>query len=185
MSVSRSFVPVARVAPPSQILQLPSSIPLCHVLYHFPHRTLTQCHSNAEASGGGFPGWLQRVKAVLRTPDYLNETANYVQNIGSILAKAQITNGGPIVLVQVENEYSQASPGTVFPNGEYFAAIEAQLRNAGIVLPFIDNDARPQGIFAPGNGTGSVDIYGYDSYPLGFDCQWHFTFCLLYPLAHS
>jgi hypothetical protein len=32
-----------------------------------------------------------------------------------------------------------------------------------------------QGIFAPGyvvNGTteGDVDIYGHDSYPLGFDC---------------
>ena len=29
---------------------------------------------NAEVSGGGFPGWLQRYKAVLRTPDYLPET---------------------------------------------------------------------------------------------------------------
>lgn len=29
---------------------------------------------NAEVSGGGYPGWLQRYKAVLRTPDYLPET---------------------------------------------------------------------------------------------------------------
>lgn len=90
---------------------------------------------NAEVSGGGYPGWLQRTKAVLQTPEYLNYTTNYVQNIGSIIAEAQITNGGPVILVQPENEYSQASPGTPFPNHEYFAAVEDQLRSAGIVVP--------------------------------------------------
>jgi beta-galactosidase GanA len=35
---------------------------------------------NAESSGGGFPGWLQRVNGVLRTraEDYLNATDKYV-----------------------------------------------------------------------------------------------------------
>ena len=33
---------------------------------------------NAESSGGGFPGWLQTKKAVLRTPDYLPYTNLYV-----------------------------------------------------------------------------------------------------------
>jgi len=130
---------------------------------------------NAEVSGGGFPGWLQRIKGKLRTPDYLNATSNYVQNIGSIIAAAQITNGGPVILLQPENEYSNGAPGTLFPNGEYFAAVEEQYRNAGIVVPFINNDASPKGIFAPGNGTGSVDIYGHDSYPLGFDCANPYT----------
>lgn len=34
---------------------------------------------NAEASGGGFPGWLQRVNGTLRTsaPDYLKSTDKY------------------------------------------------------------------------------------------------------------
>ena len=65
----------------------------------------------------------------------LTMRCSYVQNIGSIIARAQITNGGPVILVQPENEYSQATPGTPFPNHEYFAAVEAQLRNAGIVVP--------------------------------------------------
>lgn len=30
----------------------------------------------------------------------------YAQRVGDIIAKAQITNGGPIILVQPENEYS-------------------------------------------------------------------------------
>lgn len=75
-----------------------------------------------------------------------------------------------MILVQPENEYSQASNGTLFPNHDYFAAVEGQLRDAGIIVPFISNDAAPHGYFAPGNGTGAVDIYGHDSYPLGFDC---------------
>lgn len=34
---------------------------------------------NAEASGGGFPGWLQRVSGILRTtaPSYLKSTDKY------------------------------------------------------------------------------------------------------------
>jgi beta-galactosidase GanA len=127
---------------------------------------------NAEVSGGGYPGWLQRIKGQLRTsaPDYLHATDNYVQHIGEIIAKAQITSGGPVILLQPENEYSQAVAGVEFPNGEYMKYVENQYRKVGIVVPFINNDARPQGVFAPGNGTGSVDIYGYDGYPLGFDC---------------
>jgi len=31
---------------------------------------------------------------------------SYAKRIGEIIAKAQITNGGPIIIVQPENEYS-------------------------------------------------------------------------------
>lgn len=78
---------------------------------------------NAEATGGGFPGWLQRIEGKLRTnaTDYLSATDNYMAEIGALIAKYQITNGGPVILVQVENEYtqSQAGSGVVFPNGYY------------------------------------------------------------------
>ena len=132
---------------------------------------------NAEVSGGGYPGWLQRIKGRLRTndTDYLDATNLYVQSISEIVAKAQITNGGPVILLQPENEYTQAAPGIEFPNPTYFAYVEQQYRDAGIVVPFISNDASPKGIFAPGNGTGSVDIYGHDGYPLGFDCANPYT----------
>ena len=94
-----------------------------------------------------------------------------MSEIGRIIADAQITNGGPVVLVQPENEYTNSFGDVIFPNGEYFAYVEKQLHDAGIVVPLINNDASPKGIFAPGNGTGSVDIYGHDGYPLGFDCS--------------
>ena len=49
--------------------------------------------------------------------------------------------------------------------------IEGQWRNAGIVIPFLNNDIASEGRFTPGNITGSVDIYGHDDYPIGFNCM--------------
>ena len=133
---------------------------------------------NAEVSGGGFPGWLQRFNASERTINYVQYTENYMTNIGKILAKAQITNGGPIILVQPENEYGTSRskfcwpilltgvrytfpiPGVKFPDKVYFQTVENQLRKAGMVVPLISNDAAPRGLFAPGTGEGAVDIYG-------------------------
>ncbi|OTB20741.1 glycoside hydrolase family 35 protein [Daldinia sp. EC12] len=127
---------------------------------------------NAEVSGGGFPGWLQRVRGLLRSsaPDYLNATDNYIANIGKIIADAQITNGGPVILFQPENEYSGAGDYTPFPDGSYMEYVLQQARDAGIVVPLISNDASPLGHNAPGTGEGEVEIYGHDGYPLGFDC---------------
>jgi len=79
-------------------------------------------------------------------------------NIGKIIAEAQITRGGPIILVQPENEYSGAK-GVPFPVGPYMQYVEDQLRRAGIDVPFISNDASPGGVNAPGTGVGEVDIY--------------------------
>jgi beta-galactosidase GanA len=100
---------------------------------------------NAESSGGGFPGWLQRNKGQLRTqaPDYLDATDNYVANIGATIAKAQITNGGPVILLQPENEYTGSNAPVLggFPDPVYFAYVKKQYRDAGIIVPFISNDA--------------------------------------------
>ncbi|KAF6809495.1 glycoside hydrolase family 35 protein [Colletotrichum sojae] len=126
---------------------------------------------NAEVSGGGFPGWLTRLRARLRTsaPEFLTATDNYMARICEIIAKAQITNGGPVILFQPENEYTNFERGRS-PDGEYFQYVIDQARKAGIVVPLISNDARPEGHNVPGTGIGAADIYGHDGYPLGFEC---------------
>lgn len=92
-------------------------------------------------------------------------------NVAATIAKAQITNGGPIILYQPENEYSGSCCGVEnFPDGAYMQYVEDQARNAGVVVPFINNDVWAAGDNAPGTGKGAVDIYGHDAYPLGFDC---------------
>ncbi|KAI0971732.1 glycoside hydrolase family 35 protein [Xylaria arbuscula] len=114
---------------------------------------------NAEVSGGGYPVWLQRNTGTLRTNEtaYLEATTNYVARIGEIIAAAQITNGGPVVLLQAENEYA------------YIEAVKEQYRRAGIVVPIVNNEASIIGLFTPGK-PGGPDIYGHDGYPIGWDC---------------
>ncbi|KAI1104565.1 glycoside hydrolase family 35 protein [Jackrogersella minutella] len=126
---------------------------------------------NAEVSFGGFPGWLQRIKGHLRTPDedYLAATDNYIAQMGAIIAHAQVTNGGPIILYQPENEYT-VGVSIPFPSRKYMQYVEDQARNASIVVPLISNDAVALGNNAPGTGLGEVDIYGHDAYPVQFDC---------------
>lgn len=90
-----------------------------------------------------------------------------MENLGATIAKAQITNGGPIILVQPENEYTQATSAIKpFPDPVYFQYVIDQLRNAGIVVPLVNNDASPKGNNAPGQ-PAAVDIYTHDGYPLG------------------
>lgn len=78
--------------------------------------------------------------------------------ICAIIAKAQITNGGPVVLFQPENEYSMAVD-VPFPDKDFFQYVIDQARDAGIVVPTISNDAFTGGTSAPGTGVGEVDIY--------------------------
>ncbi|RAH56230.1 beta-galactosidase [Aspergillus piperis CBS 112811] len=138
---------------------------------------------NAEVSGGGFPGWLERVQGRLKTTDqgYLDAITPYMQAIGRIIAKAQITNGGPVILFQPENEYTACVQDVGYTQinnysmpdynssclqKEYMAYVEDQYRKAGVVVPFIVNDAQPMGNFAPRTGVGAVDIYSFDYYPM-------------------
>lgn len=83
---------------------------------------------------------------------------SYIANIGAIIAKAQITHGGPVILYQPENEYTWGLP-LQFPDGEYMQYVEDQARQAGITVPIISNDAFALGHNAPGTGQGAVDIY--------------------------
>jgi Glycosyl hydrolases family 35 len=69
-----------------------------------------------------------------------------------------------VILWQPENEYSSFASGQS-DNPAYMQYVENQARNAGIVVPFISNDAGPDGHNVPGSGTGAVDIYGHDGYP--------------------
>lgn len=140
---------------------------------------------NAEVSGGGFPGWLQRIEGPLKStnPEYLKSITPYIEAVGEIVARAQITHGGPVILLQPENEYTYCVNETGYTQmnnmtvtttdtscleKEYMQYVEDQYRKAGIVVPLIVNDATPAGDFAPGSGVGAVDLYSFDFYPLGW-----------------
>ncbi|KAK4192488.1 beta-galactosidase precursor [Podospora australis] len=129
---------------------------------------------NAEVSGGGFPGWLQRLNATLRSSDgdYLDVLTPYMQTVASILAKYDADNNGPVILFQIENEYTGGgNADALAPDPKYMQYLETLVRAAGVKVPLINNDAINAGNNAPGTGEGAVDVYGYDMYPFGFDCN--------------
>lgn len=96
---------------------------------------------------------------------------SYMSNIVSQIAKYQITKGGPVILYQAENEYTVSTDNSTFPDGQYMQDVIDQAHRYGIEVPIVNNDAGTDGRDRPGSGPGSVDIYGYDSYPQGFDCS--------------
>ena len=84
----------------------------------------------AEWDLGGLPAWLLAdPNIVLRSSDekFLAPAERWLQRLGTELAPLQITHGGPIVAVQVENEY-----GSFGSDHDYMKRILAALRNAGL-----------------------------------------------------
>ncbi|KAI0018860.1 glycoside hydrolase superfamily [Xylariomycetidae sp. FL0641] len=132
---------------------------------------------NSETSMGGYPGWTARIKAPLRSndPEFVESTELYAATVGKLIADAQITNGGPVVVLQPENEYD-TWPGvndTDFPlqlNRNYMEHTRQQFKKAGVVVPQMVNDHLYQGNWAPGSGEGATELYGVDAYPLRYDC---------------
>jgi len=84
----------------------------------------------AEWDLGGLPAWLLAdPNIVLRSSDerFLGPAENYLKRLGRELAPLQITRGGPIIAVQVENEY-----GSFGNDHEYMKRILAAIRNTGL-----------------------------------------------------
>ena len=79
---------------------------------------------------GGLPAWLLAdPQMVLRSrdPKFLGPARRWLKRLGRELAPLQITRGGPIIAVQVENEY-----GSFDSDHEYVAAIRDAIKDAGL-----------------------------------------------------
>lgn len=84
----------------------------------------------AEWEMGGLPWWLLKKKdIVLRTldPYFMERTAIFMKEVGKQLAPLQITRGGNIIMVQVENEY-----GAYAVDKPYVSAIRDIVKSAGV-----------------------------------------------------
>lgn len=83
----------------------------------------------AEWEMGGLPWWLLKKKDIkLREQDalYMERTRLFMNEVGKQLAGQQITRGGNIIMVQVENEY-----GAFGTNKPYISEIRDIVKNAG------------------------------------------------------
>jgi beta-galactosidase len=87
----------------------------------------------AEWEMGGFPWWLLKhddIKLRTRDPRYLAAVQHYLKEVGRVLGPLQITKGGPILMVQVENEY-----GFFGKDVEYMGVMRQALLDAGFDVP--------------------------------------------------
>jgi len=92
----------------------------------------------AEWHNGGLPVWLTGMPGVgLRRsePSYLSEVTAYLQRVYDIVAPRQIDRGGPVVLVQIENEYGAYGSDTA-----YLEHLVRVTKDAGITVPLTTID---------------------------------------------
>jgi hypothetical protein len=92
-----------------------------------------------EHEWGGFPAWLSQVPGmVVRSYNkpFLDNAGNYIEKLANAsgLADLQVSRGGPILMVQVENEY-----GSYGDDHNYTAAMRDILR-ANFEVPLYTND---------------------------------------------
>lgn len=83
----------------------------------------------AEWEMGGLPWWLLKKKDISlreRDPYFMERVRIFEQEVGKQLAPLTISNGGPIIMVQVENEY-----GSYGVDKEYVSEIRDILRESG------------------------------------------------------
>ena len=99
-------------------------------------------YSCAEWEFGGYPSWLLKehdLKVRSGDPRFLKECDLYIRRLGRELVPLQNTHGGPIIMVQVENEYGSFGKDTV-----YEGAIRDMIRNAGFDVPLFTADGPSQ-----------------------------------------
>lgn len=142
----------------------------------------------AEWEFGGYPWWLLKekdLKVRSKDPHFIEVYKNYIAQVAKQLAPLQIQNGGPILMVQIENEY-----GFYGNDKEYMALNRDIFRNAGFTCnlftcdpPYtIDNGHLP-GVYAAVNGgmkakniietqnriNGKAPYFVSEWYPAWFD----------------
>jgi beta-galactosidase len=116
----------------------------------------------AEWDLGGYPSWLLADRSlVLRStdPKFMAASAKYLARLGQELAPLQVGRGGPIIAIQVENEY-----GSFDKDHAYVSAVRDQFTAAGFTDALLytadnpgdfDNGALPDlpvvANFGPGN----------------------------------
>jgi len=87
----------------------------------------------AEWEMGGLPWWLLKKDGIQlrsRDPDFLAAGRAWLREVGRVLGPLQVTRGGPILMVQVENEY-----GFYGEDVEYMGEIRQALLDGGFDVP--------------------------------------------------
>jgi beta-galactosidase len=113
----------------------------------------------AEWDFGGIPTYLLRfpdLKVRCMNPQYMQAAERYIQRLAAVVRPLLVTNGGPILLLQVENEY-----GSFGNDRAYMARLKDVWVKAGIDVPFFTADGPTPYMLEAGHVEGAA--VGLDS----------------------
>jgi beta-galactosidase len=113
---------------------------------------------------GGLPWWLlkQPGDSFLRTRDaaFVQPARRYMKEVGRVLGPQQITHGGPILMVQVENEY-----GFFGEDLSYMREMRSMLQDAGFDVPLFQCNPTNAVVKSHIDGLFNVANFGSDPWP--------------------
>jgi len=115
----------------------------------------------AEWEMGGTPWWMLQndgVKLRSRDPRYLEPAKAYLKEVGRVLGPLQITHGGNIIMVQVENEYGFFGKDT-----QYVDELRKALVDAGFDVPLFQ--CNPPSVMKNGLLTNLFQAANFGSDP--------------------
>ncbi|HVS51062.1 MAG TPA: beta-galactosidase [Opitutaceae bacterium] len=93
----------------------------------------------AEVDYGGLPWWTAKypdVKIRSNDPQYLAWSRRYIEQVARQVGDLQVTHGGPLLMVQMENEFAMISRG----GNEHLQALQKIFRAAGFDVPLFTGD---------------------------------------------
>lgn len=115
----------------------------------------------AEWEFGGLPYWLLKeegMKLRCMYPPYIKHVKEYYEKLFEIIAPLQITRGGPVVLMQVENEYGYYGDDTA-----YMEYMKQLMLDNGCEVPLVTSDGPWGDAFECGKINGVLQTGNFGS----------------------
>ncbi len=116
----------------------------------------------AEWEFGGLPGWLlsgEGMRLRVSDPVFMKHVQEYYQVLLPILEPLQITEGGNVILMQIENEY-----GYFGNDRQYMEQMRDLLRAGGIKVPLITSDSPTDESLEGGSVEGALPTGNFGSH---------------------
>ena len=105
-------------------------------------------YAHGEVRNGGLPDWVVARGATRRNdPQYLTSVRRYFEQVGQQVKGLFWKDGGPIIDIQLENEYSQRGPDA---GAAHIRELKKMAREAGMVAPFYSVTGWDNAVYPPG-----------------------------------
>lgn len=123
--------------------------------------------AHGEVRNGGFPDWVEHSGWDLRSndPQYLKEVKRYFEEIYKQVEDLFFKDGGPIVGVQIENEYGHVGGYRGEKGKEHMLTLKRMLQEIGFDVPFYTSTGWGGGVVVDNE---TIPVFG------GYvDAPWH------------